>query len=110
MANDLEIQAITDITLALDKIDDAARQRVLGWAAQRYKVSGTAAAQVVLGREGSPAAGALGVKFDAFVDLFDASGPRTDAERALVGGYWFQVSGEGADFQSQQVNDVLKDV
>ena len=48
--------------------------------------------------------------YGAFVDLFDAATPKTDPERALIGAYWFQVVGGASDFQSQQVNEALKDV
>src|SRR5438093_685050 len=50
------------------------------------------------------------VTYGAFVDLFDAATPKTDPERALIGAYWFQVVGGASDFQSQQVNEALKDV
>jgi hypothetical protein len=42
--------------------------------------------------------------------LFDSAAPKTDPERALVGGYWFQSVRDRADFQAQEVNTALKDV
>ncbi|MCA1694400.1 MAG: hypothetical protein LC749_06575 [Actinobacteria bacterium] len=36
--------------------------------------------------------------------------PTTDIDRALTGGYWFQVVKASPCFQAQQVNNVLKDV
>jgi hypothetical protein len=36
--------------------------------------------------------------------------PKTEAERALAGAYWFQVIQGQADFQGQQVNNELKNV
>jgi hypothetical protein len=108
MTEDLEILAMTGITRALDEIDDDAKRRVLMWASQRYNLSLPTQGQRPLA-DGSNG-GSATRSYEGFVDLFDAAGPRTEAEKALVGGYWFQVVGESSDFQSQQVNDSLKDV
>jgi hypothetical protein len=35
--------------------------------------------------------------------------PKTDADKALVGGYWLQICRGNADFPSQDVNNLLKD-
>lgn len=47
--------------------------------------------------------------FTEFADLLGEAQPQTDADKALVGGYWFQVVGGVEDFTSQAVNDKLKD-
>lgn len=47
--------------------------------------------------------------FTEFADLLGEAQPQTDADKALVGGYWFQVVGGAEDFTSQAVNDKLKD-
>jgi hypothetical protein len=112
---DPEIDAMSAVATALEGLDDEARARVLGWATQRFEVNVSEHARSVLPEpsNGSPSAASTGHREDGiseFVDLFDLAGPRTDAERALIGGYWFQVMGGATDFQSQQVNEVLKDV
>ena len=43
-------------------------------------------------------------------DLFNAVGPKTEPEKALVVGYWVQVVEGQADFGSQQINGMLKDM
>lgn len=51
------------------------------------------------------------VLFQAFADLFDAAGPTTERERALVAGYWQQFGVEPcADFVAQAANAELKNV
>ena len=47
--------------------------------------------------------------FTEFADLLGDAQPQTDADKALVGGYWFQVVAGAEDFTSQAVNDKLKD-
>lgn len=49
-------------------------------------------------------------QYQDFVDLFDASNAKTEPDRALVGGYWFQVIGGAQSFKGREVNDALKDV
>ena len=46
--------------------------------------------------------------FGNLADLFDAAGPRTDADRALVVGYWLTESEGKGDFTSQEINSELK--
>ncbi len=53
------------------------------------------------GRAGSLA------QFADLAALYHAANPRTEAERALVGGYWFQVFKAGPDFGSGEVNKEL---
>jgi hypothetical protein len=111
MAQDPEIEAMSSLAEALDPLDEETRSRVLEWAGQRF---GGAKRVAGLGkRDGdgsSEAPGDVMTGFTSFVDLFDATTPRTDPERALVGAYWFQVVGGASDFPSQQVNEALKDV
>jgi hypothetical protein len=43
-----------------------------------------------------------------FADLYDAAGAETDADKALVGGYWLQVCEKKDSFPSRDVNELLK--
>ena len=47
-------------------------------------------------------------KFSTFADLFDAAEPKTQAQRALVAGYWLQVCQESESFDGFSANKVLK--
>ena len=48
--------------------------------------------------------------YPTFAELYDAARPNTGSEKALVGGYWFQICQRQEDFVSADVNKVLGDV
>ncbi|HKP11748.1 MAG TPA: hypothetical protein VJZ91_06540 [Blastocatellia bacterium] len=60
-------------------------------------------------RAGEQAGNSNAATYPTFADLLGEAQPQTDAEKALVGGYWFQVVTGAEDFSSQSVNDRLKD-
>jgi hypothetical protein len=114
---DPEIKAMGTVAGALSNLDSDAQTRVLHWAFTRFNITPPSGRGSGAGSRGGGTPGVEingngheGAEFQAFVDLFDAARPRTDAERALIGGYWFQVVGGSTDFQAQQVNTALKDV
>lgn len=97
---------------ALDDLEPDVQTRVIGWAAQRYgvKVSGSkrAAGRVALGVEDDEEEGAQ-PQLKHFTDALDAApSATTEADRALVGGYWFQVIQGKETFTSFEVNNELK--
>lgn len=110
--DDPEIKAMQTIASALSDLDDqAATRRVLDWATRRYggppeaySPGGSGLARVGTRADtvGQPA------EANDFADLIAATNPRTDVERALVGGYWFQVARGSPAFNAQEVNGQLK--
>lgn len=103
---DPEIDAMTAVSTAIEKLDPAAQRRVLAWASERF-VPGAGfrapAGPAAASREtANPAA------FEEFVDLFHAANPRTDGERALVAGYWFQQVQGNNQLRAQDLNTALK--
>jgi len=112
MAEDPEIKSMGEIAAALEGLDVEARRRVLDWSANKFGID--------LGRpiRSSPSGigGHVGEStggdedYAAFVDLFDVTNPKTEPSKALVGGYWFQVTANQVSFDAQQVNSALKDV
>ncbi len=105
------------VALALTDLEQDARARVLYWAAQRYDITfsqkgrlNQPATDGLPGRGGSSREEPSGSEFATFVDLYDAANPSTDIERALLGGYWFQVELGNPDFQAQSVNSALKEL
>ena len=46
--------------------------------------------------------------FGSFAELYDAVGPHTHADKALVAGYWLQVCEGEESFNSQSANNELK--
>ncbi|HHI78551.1 MAG TPA: hypothetical protein ENK02_01075 [Planctomycetes bacterium] len=106
-----EIQAMSVIEGALEPLEEDVRRRVLRWAAERFGV--------VLAPEPSPRGGARSPQqetdtsggteeYEALADLYAAAAPKTEADRALVAGYWFQyVQGE-SELEGARVNKELK--
>lgn len=110
MTVDHEIDAMGAVSKALEKVDDEAKARILDWAIKRFaptvKVSAAEKTSNGDAQENSVETG----DFEAFVDLFDRANPGSGPQRALVGGYWFQIV-QGADgFKGQEVNNALKDI
>ncbi|MGI8920810.1 MAG: hypothetical protein ACR2HD_03925 [Solirubrobacteraceae bacterium] len=117
MTEDAELKAMKAITEAMTSLEDSARTRVIEWTAKRFNVA-------IASRRGPTGGGSLprGSNIDQgehevddeesveFVDLFDHAQPSSEAERALVAGYWFQVSRGKGEFQAQEVNNALKNV
>jgi hypothetical protein len=118
MSGDPEIEAMIAVVNALAGIEDDAKVRVIRWVAERFDLEvGPQVDGERRGRNGANGAGHWQGSLDRtsghyteFVDLFDAANPKTDTERALVGGFWFQNVQGASDFQSQDVNTALKDV
>ena len=104
MYDDPELNAMSQIAVALSGLDSEAVQRILRWAVERYQIKGIAmpgpaqqAPELTERRE-----------FEDFASLYDAANPQTGPERALVAGYWFQVIQNQADFDGYSLNRELK--
>ena len=113
MSEDPEIAAMSKVAAALASLDDEARARVIDWTAKKYGVTlaanrSSSSHAPGAGQTPTPADG--DAAYAAFVDLFDHANPRSNPERALIGGYWFQEIGGHPSFDAQEVNDALKDV
>lgn len=105
-----EITAMKAIADALSKLDTHATSRVLQWAASRFGVAIKATDSKHMQRANVGAHSEDAETFESFADLFSAASPSTDADRALVAGYWSQfVLGE-EDFASQAINTALKNL
>jgi hypothetical protein len=48
--------------------------------------------------------------FGSFAELYDASQPKTQSDKALVGGYWVQVCQGGESFDAFSINKELKNL
>lgn len=105
-----EIKALQAIVEALDEIDTEARARVIAWVAHKYGIATSTRKPTWPTASGHEQEGDTETHFDAFSGLFDAASPQTEAQMALVGGYWFQAAQGQTDFSAQQVNDELKNL
>jgi hypothetical protein len=105
---DTEIEAMSAIAKSLEGLEETARKRVLSWAAGRYGLASAATAhsggRTIEHPEGEH------TSYPDFASLFDAASPTTRQDKALVGGYWFQIEQNQADFESQSVNNELKNL
>jgi hypothetical protein len=111
---DVELTAMQQVVAALQGLDDETKARVLEWTARRFHVSlGSGIRRPArggrLGTNDGAGADEPETEFEHFADLLDAANPTDEDDRALVGGYWFQVVRGTPSFAGQQVNDSLKD-
>ena len=117
--DDEEFNAMRNVFQALKALpDDEARGRVLGYAASRLGLalgsSAAAKARPVAQDEGAgeetettrmpPKASS----YTSFAELFDAAHPQSNADRALVAGYWLQICQGAESFSGLAVNTELK--
>lgn len=106
-----EIDAMTEVARALQPLEAESRRRVLQWAADSFgaTVAAVSSAQRVAGYRDheSEALGDQAEKFTDLAALYAATAPKSDPEKALVVGYWFQKIGNDADFDSGSVNREL---
>lgn len=121
---DPEIAAMTSVSDAFETLDSDARRRVLRWAADKYGVElhvgqPPAAPDATIADPAAPEDGndksaprerGQLAAYEHFADLYDAAGPSSSADKALVGAYWAQVVQGQAQFGSQSVNTELKNL
>lgn len=123
---DNEIQAMSALSDALSELDDAARARVLRWAADRFGVTlalNTKVSKAAPTTEGNGDAadgdgdgvdnknsGQPTEEFETFAELFAQANPSTESLKVLVAGYWHQVVCSDGDLSSAKLNKDLKDL
>jgi hypothetical protein len=112
MSAENEIKAMGAVSSALQDLDDEARARVLHWAMSHYKVAGPVSRPSWAA--GVTQAGSVeherSSAFESFADLFNAAGPKTERDKAMVAAYWVQICENAGSFQSQSLNDLLKNL
>ncbi|MCA9484283.1 MAG: hypothetical protein KC553_11155 [Nitrospina sp.] len=105
----LEINAMKVIADEFKSLDDGARKRVLRWAAERFgKAVASEVDDELNGENFIDSTNAVDGSFESIADLFAVTEPISDADKALVVGYWFQVVKGEHDFDTQKVNSELK--
>ncbi len=105
-----ELEAMKKVAEALEDLEPDARARVLNWAADHYAVSEVKQRSTLVSDEDEFAdTGTYEEQaFDEIGDLFAKTQPRSDAERALVAGYWLQVEQGSSGFGTLEINRELK--
>jgi hypothetical protein len=114
---DPEVAAIVKVNDALASLEPEMQQRVLRWAADRFNVKlkqanvpaqprpGTKEEQTEDREAAEPQA-----EFDDFASLYDAANPTTEADKALVAGYWLQVIRGNSDWGGFSANQELRNL
>ena len=120
-----EFNAIQSIHGSLQPLDELARIRVLTYilslleidlkvSVGKNPIKGGAPGSAVnlkdddSGDEPEEPAGGKGIpEFSSFAELHDAANPKTNADRALVAAYWFQVSLKQESFNAAEANKEL---
>lgn len=111
MSEDNEIDAMKQIAMVLEPLEQPARQRILHWANSRFGQSPTQHSQSISAFPTSlESADNRTQPYETFADLFEAAHPATDREKALVASYWIQVCQKQGSFASQSINDELKNL
>ena len=109
MNEDREIAAMSSIAVALQDLEPEEQQRILRWACSRYGVEARLASHE-RPRGGTTGDGNGESQFSDIASLYDAAGPKTDTERALVAGYWYQVCQGQPALDAQLLNTALKNL
>jgi len=106
-----EIDAMRDVAGALEKLDPGSRDRVLDWALKFYRSQGGGVApSISTGRsQASRPADDRSERDipDDVAELFARASPGTEAEKALVVGYWFLRKEGIEEFDSFRLNSEL---
>lgn len=115
-----EVKAMQKLAEAVAGLDAEATARVLRWAVDRYGVAtGSSTGSKTRAGGGTGLAGAATEngggngttpQFNELAELYAATSPESDADKALVTGYWFQFLQGQADFASQAINSALKNL
>jgi hypothetical protein len=109
MNEDPEIRAMYQIKEALSSLDKEAVERVLRWAADRFKVPlAPSFNEQEKAAEGKKAQSSK--QFQSFDELYEMANPSTNADKVLVAGYWFQEIQGQKNLTSYEVNKQLKDL
>ena len=119
---DPEVGAMSTVASALADLGDDARSRVVRWAAERFGVTlGPAQPPAPATRPMSDAGRGAGdvteeeisaeaPTFEHFAELYNAAGPRSNDDKALVAGYWFQVIKGQDKFKATDLQRELKNL
>ena len=116
---DDEFSAMHALYKALQPLDEEARSRVLGYVVARLGISVPSGVKPTTGDQDSVSGNGEGegkddhreqfkTKYTTIAELFDATQPRSHAEKALVSGYWLQNCQGAESFDGQSANKELK--
>lgn len=105
-----ELSAMSAIAAQIDGLDHDERHRVLSWVGSKYNQSLGNAAQNLC--SANPLTRILDERsdFGDFASFFNSASPKTENEKVLVAGYWFQKLQGAAYLESAALNAALTDL
>lgn len=109
---DSELAAMQTAYATLKSLDTEAQARVLNYLVSRLEVAPLNIKSIASTEDSvkfqEPEVQDLQQSFGTLAELHDAAGPKSNAERALVAGYWLQICEGNETFDSQSANTALK--
>ena len=107
-----EVTAMKEVAEAVGDLDADATARVLRWAVDRFNVAVTGSARGKASGSSSVSAAGESVsengngsgaqRFSELAELHATAAPESDADKALVAGYWFQFCEGKPEFGAQE--------
>ena len=114
---DPEVSAMAGVVAAVSELDPSTQTRVLRWACQRFGVTDSDSGGSDDSRPDTPPIRPDDERddsdvrrYDHFAELFDAAGPSSGGDKALVAGYWFQVCNGADSFKSAPLQSELRNL
>jgi hypothetical protein len=108
---DPELEAMTAVAKAIEKLDPDAKRRVMSWVSERYDIPVKKPMAKAREQDSNEGGGDVDVAaLSSFDELFDAADPQTSADKALVAAYWFQVHENNEEFDAATLNIELKNL
>lgn len=122
---DAEFDAMQTVFSVLRPLEEPAQQRVLDYVSNRLGLAQQARPAAAVKRNGSneeieepesdneAATGthsAASLNFSTFAELYDAARPKSQSDKALLGGYWLQQCQGAESFDGFSVNKELKNL
>ena len=115
---DAEFSAMQTLYAALEPLDDDARNRVVNYIVARLEitlqnVAKPSMAGATMANGGDEEAGIereekVALIYSSLAELYDATQPKSTADKALVAGYWLQVRQGAESFDGFSANRELK--
>lgn len=109
-----EVAAMASVESILGSLEEDIRSRVLRWAIERFG-RGTNVRDAKFEEERPRSSSStndvtapLGGMPTTLAEFYSQASPETDAQKALVAGYWFQFIEETTDLEAQKLNSELK--
>jgi hypothetical protein len=113
---DLELESMAKMNDALEALTEEQRRRVILWAVDKFQVSIGGRAPALSVKDAASVSSTISpsaqgsLEFSDLAGLFEVCNPKSDREKALVAGYWLQISANGKEWDTESANEQLKEL